>query len=33
MTNHFIKQRVGKYRVGTIDWLLNRIANLEEQTT
>jgi len=22
MANHFIKQRVGKYRAGTIDWLL-----------
>ena len=33
MANHFIKQWVGKYRLGTIDWLLNRIARLEEQTT
>jgi hypothetical protein len=31
--NHFIKRWVGKYRLGTIDWLLNRIANLEERTT
>jgi hypothetical protein len=33
MANHFIEQWVGKYRPGTIDWLLNRIANLEERTT
>jgi hypothetical protein len=33
MANHVIKQWVGKYRLGAIDWLLNRIARLEEQTT
>jgi hypothetical protein len=31
MANHFIRQRVGKYRAGTIDWLLT--VKLEERTT
>jgi hypothetical protein len=31
MTNHFIKQRVGKYRVGTIDWLLTGLQTSNDE--
>jgi len=31
MTNHFIKQRVGKYRVGTIDWLLTGLQTWKNE--
>src|SRR5260370_36651324 len=31
MTNHFIKQRVGKYRVGTIDWPLAGLPTCENE--
>jgi hypothetical protein len=31
MANHFIKQRVGKYRVGTIDWLLTGLQTWKNE--